>query len=155
MPLWFVSCQRRSEEKIESPLSILPSPLPIFSGLSNTSRARKPFFDVSDGGEGCGERLPNNYVPLSITPLLLRSSTSQASSELADVQARRSADPLASRSKLTPPSALVRSNPLPDISNTIGVSVHCPCALAVQNPSPEGDRIPQRYIPRHRLNRSY
>src|SRR5262245_46382020 len=112
--------------------SIRPSPFPPFAGLSNSARARKPFL-ATPCIVGCGLRLPNNSIPLSMIPLPLRSKASQASSEPADVQARRSATPLASKSKLTPPAALVRSNPLPNTSNKIGVSVHCPEGEAQQH----------------------
>src|SRR5690242_12036711 len=83
IPLWFVSCQSLRLEKIASRLSITPSPLPPFSGLSNSASARNPL--GSDDGT-CGLKLPNNSVPLSIVPLLLRSSTSQAFVEPGAVQ---------------------------------------------------------------------
>ncbi len=57
MPLWFVSRPRRSEEKIASRRSILPSELPPFAVLSNSARARNPFGCCDDG---CGLWFPNN-----------------------------------------------------------------------------------------------
>src|SRR5437870_3353111 len=100
-------------------LSVIPSPLPPFSGLSNSASAAKPFrlFD-----RGCGVKLPNNSRPLSTVPFPLRSSTRKASSEPAAVQARRSAVPLLLMSKLTPRAASVRLNSLPRISMSIGLS---------------------------------
>src|SRR5205085_8911822 len=118
MPLWFVSCQRRNEAKIPSRGPIQPSPLPPFTGLSYSANARKPF-GVAEGG--CGVKLPNNSVPLSIVPLPLRSKASQASSESAAVHAHLSDVPSLSRSNATPLEPSVRSKPLPAISSRIGL----------------------------------
>src|SRR2546423_1468220 len=94
-----------------------PSSLPPFVGLSYSARARKPFVsEVAD----CGVKLPNNSVPLSIVPLPFRSSTSQASSELALVQDRCSSFRSLLRSKLTPPVASVKSKLWPPTLIRIG-----------------------------------
>ena len=52
-----------------------PSPLPSFSGRSNTASARK-LFGVEDGGGGV--MFPNISVALSMTPLWFLSRTSHA-----------------------------------------------------------------------------
>src|SRR5438093_8720071 len=102
MPLWFVSCHNRSDEKILSVLFIKPSPLPPLAGLSNSLRARNPFFSLPNGGGGCDVKLPNNSRPLSIVSFLFLSNASQASSEPGAVQDRCSVDPSPFKSKLTP-----------------------------------------------------
>src|ERR1700754_1738246 len=117
MPLWFVSCQRRRCVKILSRSSISLSPLPPLAGLSNSANARKPFLLLA---AGCGVKSPNNSEPVSTVPLPLRSSASQASSEPAMVQPRRSLVPFPFRSKSTPSIAAVSAMPSPLISITIG-----------------------------------
>src|SRR5437660_12805793 len=123
MPLWFVSCHNRSCENIASRLSMTPSPLPPFSGLSYSASARNPF-GVEDGG--CGVKLPNNSAPLSMVPLLFLSSTRKASSEPPAVQASLSLAPFELRSKLTPPAASVKTKPLPATSIRIGLPAQLP-----------------------------
>src|SRR6266404_1161850 len=100
-------------------LSIMPSPLPPFAGLSNSASAAKPFrlFD-----RGCGVKLPNSSRPLSTVPFPFLCSTRKASSEPAAVQSSRSVVPLVLMSKLTPRTASVRLNPLPSTSMRMGLS---------------------------------
>src|SRR5262249_15754272 len=121
MPLWFLSCHRRSLEKTESLLSIRLSPFPPFAGLSNSASARNPFFNFPAGGIGCGVTLPNNSAPLSILPLPLRSNASQASTDPGAVHENRLLTPKLDKSNSTPPDASVKLNPLPAISIRIGV----------------------------------
>src|SRR5262249_31885836 len=99
-PSWFVSRQSLSSEKTASRLSITPSSLPPRKGLSYSANARNPF-----GSEEvvCGVTLPNNSLPLSMSPLPFRSSTNHASSDSAEVQEIWSACPLPKKSKTTPP----------------------------------------------------
>src|SRR5258705_10816410 len=120
MPLWFVSCHRRSDEKIASRWSTTSSPFPPFSVLSYSVRARKPFFSSPAGGPGCGVKLPKSSCPLSIVPLPLRSKVSQASSEPEAVQERPSGVPSLFMSNSTPAVRSVKLNPLPNTSMTIG-----------------------------------
>src|SRR5438477_9862620 len=122
MPLWFVSCHSRRLKKIASRRSITPSPLPPFSGLSYSASARNPLRPTPEGGGGgCAVKLPNSSVPLSITPLPLRSSASQASSEFTDVHETRSLRPSPLRSNITPPAASVRLKPSPLMSTSTGI----------------------------------
>lgn len=72
------------------------------------------------GGLDCGVKLPNNSVPLVITPSPLRSKASHASSVSGAVHDNRSLMPLLSRSKFTPLTVLVRSKPLPETSTRTG-----------------------------------
>jgi hypothetical protein len=83
MPLWLVSCQRRSDENIASALPILPLSFPPLAGLSYSAKAKNPFF--SEEG-GCGVTEPNSSAPLSIVPFPFLSRTKKASSEPAEVQ---------------------------------------------------------------------
>src|SRR2546425_4606706 len=115
-----MSCHRRNLEKMASRLSMIPSPLPPYSGLSYWANARNPFLSVPGGGLGCGVKLPNISVPLSILPLPVRSRTSHASPDPGDDHANLSAEPSPSRSKFTPSARLVKSNPLPATSIRIG-----------------------------------
>src|SRR2546423_4939712 len=119
-----MSCHRHRLENIESRLSITPSRFPPFAGLSYSARARNPFGPTPCGGRGWGVKFPNNSLPLSMAPLSLRSRTSQASSEPDAVHAKRSAPPLLSRSKLTPPAASVRAKPSPERSIITGEEVN-------------------------------
>jgi hypothetical protein len=121
IPLWFRSCHSRRFENTASLLSMSPSPLPPFSGLSYSARARNPFHFWPWGGFGCGVKLPNSSVPLSMMPFAFRSRASHASSEPKAVQETRSAFPSLSRSKFTPPDASVRLKPFPEMSMVIGV----------------------------------
>src|SRR5579875_3349274 len=101
----------------------MPSPVPPFSGRSNTASAKKPFFSWPSGGCGCIVLFPNNSAPLSILPLPLRSNASQAFPEFFAVHDTRSCMPVPERSNLTPCSRSVSENPLPPTSIMIGV---CP-----------------------------
>src|SRR5882724_57071 len=121
IPLWFVSCHKRSEPNTESLVVICPSLSPPFSVLSYSARARKPFFSSPAGGSGCGVKLPNTSAPLSMTPLPFRSSVSQASSLPAAVQDRCSAVPSTLRSKFTPPALSVNEKPSPFTSISTGL----------------------------------
>src|SRR6478672_10503031 len=94
-----------------------PSLLPPFAALSNSARARNPFLLLADG---CAVKSPNNSEPLSIAPLPLRSSASQASSAPALVQPKRSRVPLPFKSKSTPSLTPVSVMPSPLISSTTG-----------------------------------
>src|SRR5262249_51773792 len=90
-----------------------------------------------------GVKLPNNSVPSSINPLRLRSSTSHASSLPAAVHERCSAVPSAFRSKSTPSERLLRLNPSPPGSITIGHSaahVH----VSSSKPSPNAKHFARR-----------
>src|SRR5260370_32445341 len=116
-----MSGHRRRMEKMVSSLPITPSPLPPFSGLSNSARARNPFLL---GAGGCCVKSPNNSTPLSIMPLPLRSSASQASSELAAVQPNLSLVPFPFRSKSTPPTVPVIAKPSPLTSIRMGLPPH-------------------------------
>ncbi len=78
-----------------------------------------------------------------MAPLPLRSSASQASSELADVQARRTLEPRPAMSKSTPPAALVRPYPSPLTSTMIGVVGWQALPWQLQ-PSPQSGSAPQR-----------
>ena len=69
-------------------------------------------------------KLPNISAPLSITPLPLRSSTSQASSEPGAVHESLSLMPLPSKSKFVPPPVPVKANPFPGTLMRIGLEVH-------------------------------
>src|SRR2546423_2175333 len=120
-PLWSVTCHSRKEEKMLSPLLIIPSPLPPRSGLSYSASAMNPLRSMPAGGSGCGVKLPNNSWPLSTTPLPLRSKASQASSEPVAVHDNFSLKPSLLRSKFTPPAPSVRSIPLPRMSITMGL----------------------------------
>src|ERR1051325_445521 len=118
-PLWFASCHRRSSGKILSLLSILPSPLPPFSDLSYSARARKP---LGVAEKGCGVLLPNNSVPSSMVPLLLRSRARNASSEPGAVHETLCGTPLLLRSNITPDVKSVSSKPFPEMSINIGLT---------------------------------
>src|SRR5205085_1308551 len=137
-PLWFTSCQRRSELKIASRLSMMPSPFPPFCGLSYSARARKPFFSCPAGGSGWGVKLPNNSAPLLITPSPLRSSASHASSAPAAVHESLSALPSPSRSKLTPPAASVSAKPFPATSMRMGEAEQTHSHQAPLHAEPKG-----------------
>src|SRR5215207_249730 len=127
-----------------------PSPLPPFCALSYSARARKPLREMPVAGSGCGVKLPNSSLPLSIVPLPLRSSTRNASSEASDVHASCSFSPSLSKSKLTPPSVSVSRKPFPRTSISIGdlsiipsqvqvekfISVHHTTHQALQLPPP-------------------
>lgn len=140
MPLWFVSCHSRSEEKIVSPLSILPLLLPPSIGLSYSASAINPFGLAE---EGCRVKLPNNSVPLSIEPLPLRSRASHESSDPLAVQPSRSAVPSPLISKSTPLAAFVRSNPFPCVSITIGLGGRGIVSILSFPPSPPPPLLPQ------------
>src|SRR6266404_5402734 len=70
-----MSCHRRNLAKIASQLSMIPSPLPPYSGLSYWANARNPFLSISGGGGGCGVKLPKSSVPLSIVLFPLPSTS--------------------------------------------------------------------------------
>src|ERR1051325_8892298 len=99
MPLWFVSCHSRNDEKISSRLSMTPSPFPPFADLSYSAKARKPF-PLREAG--CDVKLPKSSVPLSIVPLQLRSNASHASSDVDAVQESLSFVLSLFKSNLTP-----------------------------------------------------
>jgi hypothetical protein len=63
---------------MESDDVINPSPFPPLTALSNSARAKKPFFSLD---AGCGVKLPKSSEPLSIVPLPFRSNASQAWSD--------------------------------------------------------------------------
>src|SRR6185437_5655000 len=104
--------------------------------LSNSAKAEKP---LGIGETGWGEKLPNNSVPLLISPSLFRSNTRNALSTPGAVHAICARLPVPVMSNRTPFSALVRTNPCPDTSMMIGEhpSMPPPPSLEVNRLSPE------------------
>src|SRR5438270_12121798 len=101
-------------------LSIIPSPLPPFSGLSYSARARKP---LGCGDGGCAVKLTNNSLPLVIRPLPSRSRSRKALAVPGAVQAICMGFPVPVMSNRTPFRALVSRNPLPVTSMIIGLQL--------------------------------
>src|SRR5262249_59047277 len=126
MPSWFSSIHSNKREKPASPASMIPSPLPPFSGLSNSERDRNPFgIEVL----GWGVWLPKSSVPLSIVPLPLRSRARKALRDPAAVQAICTGLPSPRMSKCTPFCELVSAKPWPVVSMMIGLPRHCKSEL--------------------------
>src|SRR6476660_3062215 len=81
---------------------------------------------------------PNSSAPLSIAPLLLRSSTRNALVEFCAVQEIFSGTPSLRMLKTTPPAALVIENPLWSTSITIGEVLMPSGQLQVKGSYPVG-----------------
>jgi hypothetical protein len=113
---------------------MIPSPLPPFSGLSYSAKAKKP---LGEGDFGWTVKLPNSSVPSSILPLWFRSRARNAFRDPEAVQAIWTGWPSPRMSNRTPFAADVRWNPSPPVSTMTGEQPSLPAPPSMGlNPSP-------------------